>query len=100
MAKTTGYTKLSEFMDHEKYPIFRQFRVSAIRDLLFLQAELTQLENQFLALAERDIGNEAERTHDRNWKLLSTSEARGCNGEQWKKALEIRGKLREYCRSS
>jgi hypothetical protein len=98
MGESTGYNKLSGFMVDEKYTIFRKFRLSANRDLLYLQAELAQLEDEFAALSDRDRNGEGEqKLYDRNWHLLSTSEKRGCEGEQWQKALQIRAKVREYC---
>lgn len=98
MIEPTGYDKLARFMVNEHYTIFRQFKSSASRDLLFLQAELAHLEEEFVALLERNKTIEGEQElHDRNWYLLSTAKNRGCGGEQWEKALEIRAKLREYC---
>ena len=98
MIESTGYGKLARFMANDQYTIFRQFKSSANRDLLFLQAELAHLEEEFVALSERDKIVEGEQElHDRNWYLLSTARNRGCGGEQWEKALQIRAKLREYC---
>lgn len=39
----------------------------------------------------------SQRLYDRNWHLLSTSKSRCHDGEQWKKILQIRNKLKEYC---
>lgn len=98
MAYPTGYAKLATFMAGEQYEIFRKFKSSACRDLLYLQAELKELEDEFAALSERDRRTQGEHElYDGNWRLLSTSEARNCGGEQWAKALQIREKLREYC---
>jgi hypothetical protein len=98
MPESTGYDKLAYFMVNEQYTIFRQFKSSASRDLLFLQAELAHLEEEFVALSGRDkVVEGEEELYDRNWYLLSTSKNRGCGGEQWEKALQIRMKLREYC---
>ena len=98
MGEPTGYDKLSGYMVDDKYTIFRKFRLSANRDLLYLQAELAQLEGEFAALSDRDRNGEGEqKLYDKNWYILSTSENRGREGEQWKKALQIRAKLREYC---
>ncbi|KAE8454014.1 hypothetical protein EG329_007790 [Mollisiaceae sp. DMI_Dod_QoI] len=93
MAESTGYHKLSSFMVDENYTIFRQFKILANRDLLFLQAELAQLEDEFAVIQTRDRNSESEqeRMFDRNWPLLKSS-----NSEQLDKALEIRMKLKEY----
>lgn len=78
-------------MVDERYVVLRQFKVLAIRDLLFLQAEIAQLEGEFQAVQARDRGSEGEEMlYDRNWYMLSTSKNRDCSGEQWSKALEIR----------
>jgi hypothetical protein len=93
-----GYTKLASFMADEQYEILKLFRSTALRDLLFLQAELIQLEEEYAAIGEVDRNTDGEnRLYDRNWRLLSTSESRNFGGHQWQKALEIRAKLREYC---
>ena len=101
MNESTGYDRLARFMVNDQYAIFRQFKSTANRDLLFLQAELAHLEEEFLNLSKRDRNIEGEQElHDRNWYLLSTANYRGCGGEQWEKALQIRSKLREYCLNS
>ena len=93
-----GYHKLSKFMVDEKYAIFRQFKILANRDLLYLQAELAHLEAEFSSLADRDRNTEGEQElYDANWYLLSSSKNREQDGEQWEKAMQIRLKLREYC---
>lgn len=98
MAESTGYIKLSRYMIDDKYTIFRKFGLLANRDLLYLQAELAQLEGESARLSDRDRNGEGEqKLYDKNWSLLSSSEDRGLGGEQWKKALQIRAKLREYC---
>lgn len=87
-----GYTKLAGFMVDEQYEIVKLFRSAAVRDLLFLQAELIQLEEEYKLIGEVDNTPDCDRLYDRNWRILSISE-----GGQWEKALEIRAKLREYC---
>jgi hypothetical protein len=99
MSPPSGYTKLAGLMVDKNYIIFRQFKILAGRDLLFLQAELSKLEKDFTEISERDRRN-SETEHDLydfDWELLSTSKSRNFGGEQWEKALEIREKLREYC---
>jgi hypothetical protein len=95
-----GYMKLSQFMADEHYPIFRQFQRSAVRDLLYLQAELVHLESEYQRVAKEDLesGDSGERQHYAyEWWHLSQSEERGFGGEQWALALQIRSKLQEYC---
>lgn len=101
MAASTGYTKLANFMAVEQYEIFRRFKSSACRDLLYRQAELAKLEDEFEALSESDRQVQAEKgeqgLYSGDWYLLSTSKSRNCGGAQWEKALYIRTKLKEYC---
>lgn len=98
MEQASGYHKLSSYMVDEHYTIFRQFKLLANRDLLYLQAELSQLESELLIIADRDrkSGGE-EKLYDKNWHLLSTSKSRCDKSEQWDQVLLIRRKLAEYC---
>jgi hypothetical protein len=98
---TTGYTKLAQFIADQQYAVFRKFQHLAARDLLYLQAELVQLEIEYKDTAQLDRECEDERQYyDREWWHLSNSKFRGFNGEQWDLALRIRAKLREYCKDS
>lgn len=96
--KMTGYTELASFMSND-HAVFKGFRTLAIRDLLYLQAELVHLEHKYNEIAKSD-----ERQHDerRNyggqWYLLNSSKSRGFGGQQWELALTIRDRLREYCK--
>ncbi|CAM6002112.1 unnamed protein product [Sphagnum balticum] len=53
MSGLDGYTKLAAFMTGKYHPIVRKYRHLATRDLLYLQAELCQLENQYNEIAKR-----------------------------------------------
>lgn len=98
LTMATGYTKLSQFMTDRKYVIFRKFQDLAARDLLYIQAELVQLSIEFDEAAQNDRESDDDRQHyDREWWYLSNSELRGLDSEQWKTAMKIRRKLREYC---
>lgn len=98
MGNVTGYDKLAQFMENEQYAIFRQFKLSANRDLLYLQAELVHLEDEFSKISSKDKDSKGdEGLYACNWRLLSSAQDRQCDAQQWKKALEIRAKLREYC---
>ena len=77
----------------ENYPIFRQFRETAARDLLYLQAELVHLESEYqkVSKVDRESGNDDERhLYAFEWWHLSQSGNRGLGGEQWALALDIR----------
>jgi hypothetical protein len=101
MARSKGYNKLADFMVVNDYGIFRQFKSTANRDILFLQAEIITLENEYEIIANRNINCSTEdderHYYNGNWQLLSTSGTREYGSEQWDKALQIRGKLKEYC---
>jgi hypothetical protein len=93
-----GYTKLASFMAEKEHTFVRKYHHLAIRDLLYLQAEICNLEYEYDLIAKRDASVEDERQYyDREWWYLEKSKSRGFDGEQWEKALEIRSKLREYC---
>lgn len=94
----TGYPKLANLMTKENYPIVRKFRELAVRDLLFLQAELSELEDRYSQAVKNDSMQEDERQyHHRDWVHCKTSPSRNYTGEQLSVAMEIREKLREYC---
>jgi hypothetical protein len=99
MSPPQGYSKLAHLMVDEDYLIFRQFKVLSSRDLLFLQAELVKLEEEYTEICQRDRRNSEKESelYEFDWELVSTSKSRDCGGEQWDKALEIRDKLKEYC---
>ncbi|CAG8949478.1 hypothetical protein HYFRA_00007708 [Hymenoscyphus fraxineus] len=92
-----GYHKFANFMVDKKYPIFRRFAAVAARDLLYRQAELAALDDEYMKLCARNKNAEGEQSlYDGNWEILSTSASRSKGEEQWQKALEIRGKLADY----
>ncbi|KAG9245802.1 hypothetical protein BJ878DRAFT_478899 [Calycina marina] len=93
-----GYIKLSNFMASKDYAMFRQFRPSAIRDLLYLQAELIHLESEYQGAAKdnRESNDDERRMYAVEWWHLSQSEEHELGGEQLRLALKIRSKLREY----
>ena len=93
-----GYAKVALLMSrHNEYGIVRQFGELNFKNLLYLQAELVELETQLRALADADKRSQnSERLYyEKHWGLLSDSLKDGHN-EQWKKMLEVRGKLKEY----
>jgi hypothetical protein len=96
----SGYTKLATFMVEKHHPILKKHQYLAVRDLLYLQAELCELEFKYDSIAKNDALEEDERQYyDRDWLHMETSQQRGFGGEQWAIALAIRQKLREYCES-
>ncbi|KAK8123194.1 hypothetical protein PG984_011864, partial [Apiospora sp. TS-2023a] len=92
-----GYPKISQLMGcQDEYAIYRRFRHLNALNLLYLQAELTHLEQDLDTLIERDANNTARRFYTRNWLSLSQNDDDEEDGEQWDKFLEIREKLDQY----
>jgi hypothetical protein len=94
----SGYTKLASFMAEKDHTLIRKYQHLAVRDLLYLQAEICQLESEYELVAKRDsTASDDRRYYDRDWFQLESSQRRDLGGEQWRLALDIRLKLREYC---
>jgi hypothetical protein len=96
-----GYAQIAGFMsDASEMAIFRRFGTLSLQNLLYQQAELVELENELAQLAneEREPGHPNRPYYRTDWWFLSRSQDYG-DGKQWKKVLEIRAKLKEYCES-
>lgn len=94
-----GYTQLARFMVGHGHIMLKQYRELAVRDLLYLQAELCDLQYDYTQQAKLDSQEQDERRlYDREWWHLQSDESRGGEGKQWQLALQIRIKLREYCK--
>lgn len=94
-----GYPKLANLMGDSRtnghYLIFQRFEGISAQNLLYLQAEIIQLYQEWKDIAESDAeldDNNAQLFHQ-DWYELSHSE----HDFQWKKWLEIRSRLTEYC---
>jgi hypothetical protein len=105
-----GYPALADFLaqdpDHETY-VFRKFKKLAVRNVLYLQGELTALEEEVETLEQEAAKSTDPELHlsMRSWKTLDENARRpgppGCD-----KSLECRlqqingsldGKLKTYC---
>jgi hypothetical protein len=94
----SGYTKLAAFMTEKHHPILKKYQHLATRDLLYLQAEICDLDSKYNLIAKKDGAEKDERQYyDRDWVHLATSSQRDFGGEQWAAAIALREKLREYC---
>ena len=94
-----GYAKIAERMATlPSLAIFRQFQALRAQNLLYMQAELVELETRFREQASRDSQSQEpnEKLYSRDWLTLSSPDDKGQIGEQWRLALEIRGKLEAY----
>jgi hypothetical protein len=97
--KPKGYVKLAKFMVKRNHVVLAKYRELAIRDLLYLQAELCDIEYRLKEQEDADANSADERQyHDREWWLLQSAEKRGLGGEHWKLVLCMREKLREFCK--
>ncbi|KAI8627655.1 hypothetical protein F5Y19DRAFT_440707, partial [Xylariaceae sp. FL1651] len=91
-----GYAKISQLMGRQdECAMYRRFRKLNAMNLLYLQAELTHLEQDLESLALRDAAHDDRRFFTRDWWSLSQNEDEE-DMEQWEKVLEIRNKLEQY----
>jgi hypothetical protein len=100
--KQTGYPGLAKVMGpHPGMALFKRFAVLNARNLLYMQAELIDLELQFDILTSQDHTSSDPRRRAFAKEFLKLSEPLdGLQAQQWQKALEIREKLKEYSKLS
>lgn len=92
---TMGYTKLASLMgENPEIAIFRRFSALNAKNLLYLQAELVNLEARLQRYAA-DGANAKNGVYETDWFALSRSEKDG-DQRQWETFLNIRAKLKEY----
>ena|SRR5437763_12725876 len=94
-----GYAKVARLMmHHTEKSCVRGFKALSLQNLLYLQAELVQLEAEYrkLAIADRKSGHPCRELYEKSYRLLSQSQLDG-NDDQFQKFLQIRAKLKEYC---
>lgn len=93
-----GYAKFATMMGlHPEMAIFRAFMALNTKNLLYLQAELVELERDLEVISELDgkSGSSQKEAYARNWSALSRSAEQG-DGLQLQKVLTIREKLKQY----
>lgn len=97
--KMRGYGKLSQSMSENNHIIFKIFANAALRDILFQQAQLVQLEATYqeIAKSDRDSGDADRVLFDIDVGDLSADDNNGVPNRQWALALEIRSGLKQYC---
>lgn len=92
-----GYAKIAMTMSHHgELAIFRRFSKLNLQNLLYLQAELTNLEKDLGELVERDKLDASRGFYAKDWWSLAESSDEEEGQEQWDKVLQIREKLKEY----
>ena len=93
-----GYPKLASLIGQKpEAAIFRRFSNLNTENLLYLQAELTLLEQELKDIVDEDInsGMRRRKRHSRSFYALKESSEHG-NKTQWDKRQEIKEKLKEY----
>ena len=99
-----GYQDLASVMSrYFGMGILRRFGTLSTLNLLYLQAELVHLESDLEAITSSDIeqgkaGDKRRGFFTQDWELLSKPLGNG-DEKQWEKMLQIREKLKEYCKS-
>ena len=96
-----GYSKLAELMANPRtdghFLIFQKFESISAQNLLYLQAEIINLKECIDKIA--GIDSQAEDRNRResavDWEALSSA----TNSTQWEKWLELRQKLKEFCKN-
>lgn len=96
-----GYPRLAALMGTGAACILRRFAALNARNLLYLQAELIELEIELKVLTEDDArsGDPLRCLYSTQATTLRKSEGT-LECDQWHKFLEIREKLNEYSRTS
>ncbi|KAH0563000.1 hypothetical protein GP486_002433 [Trichoglossum hirsutum] len=94
-----GYDKLAAFVgDNPEMSIYRRFSTLGAKNILYLQAELVNLEAQLedIIREDKDSGDEKKKNFPYSvWHLKGLDPNEGGNA-QWLKVLEIRQTLKEY----
>ncbi|KPI43696.1 uncharacterized protein AB675_6190 [Cyphellophora attinorum] len=92
-----GYAKIAERISkHPELGIYRRFGALNAQNILYLQAEIHELEADLRNYAEEDAAQprDSERSkYSRNWHKLSSSND---DRRQWNTVCLIREKLKEY----
>jgi hypothetical protein len=98
MQHSAGYHAVASFLDMDTgVPIIRRFGLLNTQNLLYMQAELVQLERELECIVNEDArSHDAERIkYSHSVRALQKSSEGGDNF-QWNKILEIREKLHQY----
>jgi hypothetical protein len=93
-----GYPRLASIMGaYPEVGVFRRFGALNAQNLLYLQAELTCLENELRNQEKSDLesGDQERSIYGRDWQTLAESIDSNAS-QQWKLFLRIREKLNEY----
>lgn len=92
-----GYPRLGALMGAKpELAIFRRYSKLNMQSLLYMQAEINELETELQEIAFEDhrSGDPEMQKYSREWRRLAG--AVGGRSLQWNKWLELRAKLHEY----
>ena len=93
-----GYPRLGSLMGADPpLAIFRRYSALNAQTLLYMQAEINQLEQELQEISSEDFKSKDQEisAFSREWWKLAG--ATGGNSLQWSKCLHIRAKLDQYC---
>jgi hypothetical protein len=92
-----GYAKVAELMGrHPEFAIIRKFKTANLQNLLYLQAEITYIEEELRQIEIRDIRHGQPRENfPHDWWFLSSAETPE-DAQQWSKVVELRKRLEQY----
>lgn len=90
-----GYRRLAEYMAFDPATaIFPRFRVANLHNLLLMQAEISELEEQFDDAVNADDNSDGEgQKYSCDWSSLKQE---GATSSQWRTCQALRIKLAEY----
>ena len=96
-----GYPRLAQLMGATPpLAIFRRYSTLNTQNILYLQAEINELEHELqdLSLTDRNSGHSEKERYSREWWKLAG--AQGGDSLQWNTWLELRTKLDHYSAAS
>lgn len=95
-----GYTHLAQTMTQTQLGMVRKYKELSLLNLLYLQAEIHQLQTDWEYQVAADARPEADprrRQWDYHWWAMVDGEAQGLGGQRWEAWLKLRERLYEYC---
>ena len=92
-----GYARLANiFGQYPETAIYNRFARLNAKNLLYMQAELIQIEYELDTVALEDSQDDDPGRRSFQSYVYNMKKARGQDGVQWKMVLEMRQRLKEY----
>lgn len=95
-----GYTHLAQTMTQTQLGMVRKYKELSLLNLLYLQAEIHQLQTDWEYQVTADAKPDAHprrRQWDYHWWAMVDGKAQGLGGHRWEAWSKLREKLYEYC---